>query len=462
MNNSLNRRAKLCAACCVALLLGSACGASSDGGDNSSGIGGGFNLTGGVGSRFVTGAGGSGTTVNTSLGGGANSTTKLPNAQDTVDGLQAVSTDVATSLQKNGCSGGQSTPQGGGAILEFVIDISGSMSSDHVDPNDRNSQTKWQVFSATLPSIFTAMSPSFAVGALYFNANRNQCYQPNSFDVPIAMNNPTQQKALVSSVSKASGSVSGSTPTYQAWYHAVDVVNAWQPGANDPASMATAERFLVLITDGVPTIGETSCSSYSSGISLDEYNKELKDMKDNPLVANGKVKTFVVGVVGSNNPQGADFDPLYMLSEMAVAGGTEQPPGCAPVSGTPLADDVQPRGTYCHYDLSTSTDLGASLTTTLSQIASSALSCTYSVPPPSGSGQTIDPSQTVLVYTDGATGQPYIVLQNTSATCDKGWHYTDATNSKIEICGTTCAEIQGSSASTLSASFGCNVAQIIL
>jgi len=239
MNNSLNRRAKLCAACCVALLLGSACGASSDGGDNSSGIGGGFNLTGGVGSRFVTGAGGSGTTVNTSLGGGANSTTKLPNAQDTVDGLQAVSTDVATSLQKNGCSGGQSTPQGGGAILEFVIDISGSMSSE-------------------------------------------------------------------------------------------------------------------------------------------------------------------------------------------------------------------------------STDLGASLTTTLSQIASSALSCTYSVPPPSGSGQTIDPSQTVLVYTDGATGQPYIVLQNTSATCDKGWHYTDATNSKIEICGTTCAEIQGSSASTLSASFGCNVAQIIL
>jgi len=237
------------------------------------------------------------------------------------------------------------------------------------------------------------------------------------------MNNTTQQGALVGSVSKASGNVSGSTPTYQAWDHAVDVVAAWQPGANDPASMATAERFLVLITDGVPTIGEkssptaTSCSSNSSGISSGEYELELTAI-DNKTKSS-HVKTFVVGVVGSNNPQGATFDPLYMLSRIAVIGGTEQPPGCVPVSGTPLANDVQPRGTYCHYDLSASTDLGASLTTTLSQIASSALSCTYSVPPPSGNGQTIDPSQTVLVYTDGATGQPYIVLQNTSATCDK-------------------------------------------
>jgi len=363
------------------LALTAACGSKN--GEETDGAGGG--------SQYGTLTGG-----NSSLGGAANSINKLPKAQDTTDGLYAVTKDVATSLETStsACSGGKSTPQGGGAILEFVIDISGSMSSDHVDPNDRNSQTKWQVFSATLPSIFTAMSSSFAVGALYFNASKNQCYQPSSYDVPIAMNNATQQTALVTSVSKVSGSVSGSTPTYQAWDHAVDVVAAWQPGANDPASMATAERFVVLITDGVPTIGEkssataTSCSSNSSGISLDEYNQELKDMKSNPLVVNGTVKTFVVGVVGSNNPQGAEFDPLYMLSEIAVAGGTA-PAGCVPVSGTPLADDVQPRGTYCHYDLSTSTDLGASLTTALSQIASSVLSCTYNVPPPS-SGQIID------------------------------------------------------------------------
>lgn len=437
---------------CSTLALTAACG-SKNGEESDSSAGG----------QYGTGAGG-----NSSSGGAANSVTQLPKAQDDDDGLYPVTTDVATSLETSTsvCSGGQSTPQGGGAVLEFVIDVSGSMSSDHVDPNDDSSQTKWEVFSATLPSIFKAMSSSFAVGALYFSANKNQCYQANRADVPIAMMTQNQQNTLVTSVSTVS--VGGSTPTYQAWAHAVDVVAAWQPGANDPASMATAERFVVLITDGVPTIGRksssttTSCSSTSSGISLTEYNEELTDMGNNPLVANGTVKTFVVGVVGSNNPQGATFDPLYMLSRIAVIGGTEQPPGCVPVSGTPLAEDVQPRGTYCHYDLSTSKDLGTSLTDALSQIASSVLSCTYSVPPPSGNGQTIDPSKTVLIYTDGATGQPSIVLQNTSATCDKGWHFTDATNSKIEICGSTCAAIQGSAASKMSAVFGCNVAQIIL
>jgi hypothetical protein len=434
---------------CSTLALPAACG-SQNGDEADSSAGG----------RYATGAGG-----NSSLGGGANSISQLPKAQDTANGLYAVTADVAASLETSTsvCSGGQSTPQGGGAVLEFVIDVSGSMSDDHVDPNDDNSQTKWQVFSATLPSIFQAMSSSFAVGALYFSANKNQCYQANRADVPIAMMTQTQEQTLVNSVSTVS--VGGSTPTYLAWDHAVDVVQAWQPGANDPASMATAKRFVVLITDGVPTIaqpkaGATTCSQNSSGISLADYTTELGLMSDKTDKTG--VDTFVVGVVGSNNPQGATFDPLYMLSKIAVLGHTEQPPGCAPVSGTPLATDVQPRGTYCHYDLSTSTDLGASLTTTLSQIASSVLSCTYSVPPPAGNGQTIDPSQTVLIYTDGATGQPSIVLQNTSATCDKGWHYTDATNSKIEICGTTCAAIQGSTASKMSAVFGCNVSQIIL
>lgn len=67
--NSLNLRAKLCAASCVVLLLGSACGASSDGGDNSSGIGGGFILTGGVGFQSGTGGAGAKAGANSTVGG---------------------------------------------------------------------------------------------------------------------------------------------------------------------------------------------------------------------------------------------------------------------------------------------------------------------------------------------------------------------------------------------------------
>ncbi len=414
-----------------------------------------------------------GSPVNVAVGGGGagGAGVQLPAAQDTPDGLYAVSADVATAVQgaTSVCTGGQSTPQGGGAVLEYLIDVSGSMSSDHTIPTDNNSPTKWAVFSQTLPSIFQNMASNYAVGAAYFSSTNNQCYQPNRADVPIAMNTATQLQALVNSVGAVQ--VNGSTPTYQGWSHAVDTVAAWQPGANDPPSMATAKRFVVLLTDGVPTVGQApnNCTTNASYISSTEYDAELNLMQQK--TASTGVGTFVVGVVGSNNPQGASFDPLYYLSQIAVIGGTAQPPGCQPVTGTPAitgtqtgtpkTNDVNPRGTYCHYDLSTSTDLGASLATTLSQIASSVLTCTYAVPRPPNTDQSIDPSQTVLIYTDGSTGQSSIVLQNTSATCDKGWHFTDGTNSQIEICGSTCAAIQGNSSSSMNVIFGCNTTKII-
>ena len=403
------------------------------------------------GAPLVVGAGGA--------GAGGTPAKDLPKAQDTPDGLLAVSADVVSSVQGSACTGGQSTPQGGGAILEYLIDVSGSMSSDHTIPNDNTSPTKWQVFSQTLPSIFQNMASNYAVGAAYFSSSNNRCYQPNRADVPIAMNTATQLQALVNSVSAVQ--VGGSTPTYQGWSQAVDTVIAWQPGANDPPSMATAKRFVVLITDGVPTIGQApnDCTSNRTYISPTEYDAELQLIQ--AKTTSSGVGTFVVGVVGSNNPQGASFDPLYKLSQIAVIGGTAQPAGCVPVTGTPTTNDVNPRGTYCHYDLSTSTDLGASLATTLSQIASSVLSCTYSVPRPPNNQQSIDPSQTILLFTDGSTGASSIVLQNTSATCDRGWHFTDYTNSQIEICGSTCAAIQGNSASTLNVVFGCNTTTII-
>jgi hypothetical protein len=76
-------------------------------------------------------------------------------------------------------------------------------------------------------------------------------------------------------------------------------------------------------------------------------------------VPNG-VKTFAVGVTGSDRPQGAGYDSLYVLSELAVAGGTTSP-GCIPTSGTvsPRRDTTcqTSRGTYCHIDLSPSDDL---------------------------------------------------------------------------------------------------------
>jgi|GEM_PF-1726220 len=399
----------------------------------------------------------------TSGGASGGSGLQLPNAQDTADGRYGLTSEQAQQLQTRAdtCRNWQDKPQGGGAVIQYVIDASGSMFDDPADPSDPNSPSKWQVFSESLPEIFAAMPESFAVGALYYGAQNGRCYAASRYDVPIAMMSQTQLGNLNTSVTRVSSQ--GWTPTYLAWEQGVRNVSAWMPGANDPASMATANRFVVLITDGVPTVGRptsssTSCPSQQNGISLDEYEQELGLVQQ--LTEETGVQSFVVGVVGSNDPQGADFDPLYMLSRWAVLGQTEEPPGCTPVSGTPQDNDVDPRGTYCHHDLSTSQNLGQALVETLQEIASSVLSCTYNVPTPPAD-QTIDPSKTILLFQDGATGEASIVLQNTSDTCDKGWRFTDATNSKIEICAATCEAIQGNKDSTMDLIFGCDAAVVV-
>ena len=267
-----------------------------------------------------------------------------------------------------------------------------------------------------------------------------------------------QQSALGTSVNAVQPA--GFTPTYQAWEHGLELVRAWAPGTGDPPQLATANRYLVLITDGVPTVSP-DCSMHQNGIPQKDYNTIVSDVAAATQSQGGQppVKTFVVGVVGSNDPQGATYDPLYMLSELAVAGGTTAP-GCTPVTGTPNGKDVNPRGTYCHYDLSTSSNLGGDLAAALDSISGSMLSCAYVIPAPSA-GQTIDPNNTTLVFTDGATGDTKIILENTSSTCDKGWHFTDSSYTSLEICGTSCTELQANSASTLKLVFNCDTGTVV-
>ncbi len=401
-------------------------------------------------------------------GNGQTAADGFPTAQSSTDpnGLMQVTAAEATNLQNAAtvCQGWQSTPQGGPAIMEFIIDISTSMTTEPSVTSNANSPTKWAVFSQTLPNIFAGLPSSFAVGVMYFSAQTGQCYAANRADVPIATLDATQLAALENSVRTVA--TGGDTPTYQAWNHAYGLVTNWTPGANDSAALATAGRYLVLVTDGVPTVGQTACAFNQNGISTAEFNAEITLIGNATTASkttfppNG-VETFVVGVPGSNNPQGASFDPMYMLSLLAVAGGTATPAGCVPKSGTVLADDVNPRGTYCYYDLSQTTDLATSLTSALGNIASSVLSCTYTVPP-APAGQTIDPNKTILVFTDGATGNTSVVLQNTSSTCDKGWQFADSSDTTIKICGTSCTAIQANPKLTLSLVFGCTAGQIIV
>jgi hypothetical protein len=323
------------------------------------------------------------------------------------------------------------------------------MVMDPANPNNPNGPKKWDVFSATMPSVFQALPSNFAIGVSYFRKPDTACYQPDqAVSIGILDSN---QLALVDA-SLQNRTVQGATPTYAAWKYGLDQLTSWQA----PTGYGTSPRYIVLITDGVPTVNADGCT-YVNPITQTEYDSEIQLIKSEGQAAG--VKTFVVGVVGSENPQNATYDPLYMLSQIALAGGTERPTGCVPQTGRPAGNTVNPRGNYCHFDLSQATDFANALSSALGAIAGSVLPCTYSVP--TKTGQTIDPSKTNLIYTDNSSQTSYVVLPNTSSNCDRGWHFTDATNTKIEICAITCQELQSNSTASLELLFGCTQGQII-
>jgi hypothetical protein len=372
-------------------------------------------------------------------------------AQNTVDGRATISEATATSLTSNAnnCRQWSETPQGNAApILEFVIDASGSMGQDPANPSDPNSPSKWEVFADTMPEVFASLPANFAVGVSYYNKSSRGCFTANQA-VPIGIFDANRKATVNQSIQNTQPG--GYTPTYSAWLAGYNTVRDWQA----PVGYEASPRYIVLITDGVPTVKIDGCA-IQNPILQDEYDNQLADIKTK--TQQGSVKTFVVGVVGSENPQDATYDPLYMLSQFAVIGGTASP-SCVPKSGTPAGDTVSPRGTYCHFDLSQADDFATALKNSLGSIVQSVVSCDYDVPQ-APSGKSIDPSQVVMVYTEG-NGNYSLILQNTSSTCDKGWQFTDATNSKIHICGTTCKLIQNNAQAQLDLVFGCTVSQVI-
>ncbi len=388
-------------------------------------------------------------------------------AEDTVDGLEAISAEQAEALEDPArvCAGWSAEPEGGmPPILEFVIDVTGSMADQPAYPNDpTNPVSKWEEMQRVLPGVFDSLPAHWAVGVSFYRKPDNDCFLP---DQPVPIDVMTDaQKALVTQAIEVRGpkpstndpdNVQGATPTLAAWRYGVSQLTAWSA----PAGYAASPRYVVLITDGVPTVNSDGCT-YVNPVTQEEYDQQVEIVRTEGEAAN--VQTFVVGVLGSEQTGNATYDPLYMLSQLAVAGRTEEPAGCTPVSGV-VDTTVEPtvltsRGSYCHYDLSTSTDFAGALELALLQIASTMVSCNYTVPPPPDSAQEIDPSLTNLIYRDGGE-EAFMVLPNTSDNCDRGWHFTDSTHTEIEICGVTCDLIQSNPAARLSVVFGCRTGEI--
>ncbi|MGC4091081.1 MAG: vWA domain-containing protein [Polyangiaceae bacterium] len=332
--------------------------------------------------RAATGQGGS---------GGA-----IPPAESTPDGLLPITNDTATALKDPAaaCRGWAAEPEGGPPpVLEFVIDVSGSMADQPAYPGQANSATKWQETQRVLPGVFQALPASWAIGISFYRKPDNGCFMGDQ-SVTIDALSDAQKSSISASIAArgpknnttAANNVQGATPTLPAWRFGLEQLKAF----NNP-TFSNSPRYIVLITDGVPTVNADGCT-YVNPITQSEYDSQVDIVSNEGSSANAK--TFVVGVLGSEQTGNATYDPRYMLSRLAVAGRTEQPGGCTPMSGnvdTSVTPSVvtQP-GSYCHYDLSASTDFGGDLAKALGKIVSSVVSCNYSVPAPPSGNQTIE------------------------------------------------------------------------
>jgi hypothetical protein len=359
------------------------------------------------------------------------------------DGLAPLTPDQASQLTAAACEGWSAEPEKGPAVLEFVVDTTESMAQQAPSTGGR---TKWAVMQEALPQALAQLPSTWALGLTFYCRNETgNCYQGREA-VPIALLDANQQAALADAIQTRN--TCQYTPSQAAWNFGLDTI----------LNTTSANRYVVLVTDGVPTVNSDGCTlgSGSPSISQAEYDQFIATVASQ--TAGTGVKTFVVGVPGSEDPQGAPYDPMYELSLLAQAGGTAKA-GCTAVSGTSNGTAVTPRGTYCHYDMTQTADFASGLLSTVGTIAGQVVSCTYTVPVSDDPNQTVVANKTNMVYDDGA-GQMYLVQQNTASPCDVGWHFTDDTNQFIEICSTTCALLQANSQASIELTFGCVTNQI--
>jgi hypothetical protein len=327
-----------------------------------------------------------------------------------------------TGLGARACAGQTAGVESSPAVLQLVVDTSGSMDQGAPGTND----SKWEVTRRAMLEAIGAMPANTSVGVVFYPdvpiEERPRCFD-ESADVPIRElgNNRSQQRQQIQRAFQQQ-SPDGGTPTHDAYRYAFQELQQ---------SDAPGTRFVVVITDGTPTFSQ---GCIGTGQIADAVDPGPLVVEAANVSTNG-VKTFVIGSPGSEGARRA-------LSEMAEAGGT-------------AAANCSHNGpTYCHFDMTEEQDFAAALTEALGTISGLALSCAYDIPEPNG-GQVLDPSKVNVLFTPpGADTE--LILQDASGNCNEGWQYSDDA-SRVLLCGSTCDRVRGSEG-TLTLEFGCTTA----
>lgn len=308
------------------------------------------------------------------------------------------------------------------ATLMFQVDSSGSMNCDATDvacqvgdPTPAPDDSRWDALRAAMGQALMALPDTTVGGLMHFPLTFSCAGAESTVDLGAMSSNRGTIVTALDGITPE-----GITPTHDAVLYAFSNLRM----AN------AAHPFLVLATDGEATVCEgcdPACSEAAQGMDNQQMVEDIR------AAASEGIRTFVIGVPGSQNFRG-------ILSAMAEAGGTGVSAGCS-----------ENGPNYCHYDLTDSAvDLSGQLVSVLGEISDALLSCEYAIPAnPDGA---FDAERVNVVITD-ENGEETVIPRDAAKT--NGWDY-DADQSHIILHGTACETAQMSSTgSRIDIAFGC-------
>ncbi len=341
-------------------------------------------------------------------------------------------------LRSGACGQWQAKTNALPAVLQIVLDTSGSMGMAPQNNGMRGAATKWASTVPALTSAINTLSDTAALGLLFYpggssSASALTCVATDNI-LPIVALGPAGSAARMTFTSAIQATrPSGNTPTHDAYHFALGALQM---------TTLQGQRFMLLMTDGQPTV-DLGCISLQGKRGQPSTPPNTAAIVAEVAAAKAAgVGTFVVGVPGSETER-------TWLSQAATAGGTATP-GCS---------DNGP--TYCHFDMTTVPDFAAGLTAALGAIAGKVASCDYPVPTPPA-GQTADPNKVNIVYTPaGVAANAAIIPRNDAPGCTEGWQY-NAGNTGITLCSQTCATIKADTSPQVEVFGGCATVQSVL
>lgn len=362
-------------------------------------------------------------------------------------------------------------------VIEFLLDNTDSM-SDSTQPSTHG-KSKWRAlqdaFNNAIPTL-ASQHPEYAVGLTYFHYKgygRSGVPCTDALQaVEIAPLTSSQANTIVKNV-EVERQIAN-TPTQDIWQFGADHVLKWDGGT----TYANSNRYVVVLTDGVPTVAANcgdagGCGGLLGGLGMSitvaQYQEFISAVGG--YLNGNNVVTFMIAIPGAEALNQVTclggsplYEPISKMSDVAKAGGTD------------LID----------LTTSTTTDFTTALVDAITQRiggqVASVVSCDYAVPEPptdsSGNIQFVDPKQVAVWYYESggsdcardsdcrsghcspsAAANPnkcYTLVPGSEGCVEpNGWDYADATKKSIKLCSSSCSTAQTDADAKIEIMIGC-------